>query len=234
MNNSRTGRSQGLMILIFAAGVFLLLDRIPFGHYIQWPFIIIRTFIHEMGHGLTAILTGGDLIRIEIFRNASGLAYTQNAPGWRQAAVSAGGLLAPSIIGGLFIIAGKSRKASSLTFLMFSAFMFICCVLWVRSMFGLLILLPTSLLFLLLSRKGSTTLQHFIIQFIGVHLLVGTFSHTMGYLFSSSVFVDGEERHSDTATIAQHLIGGHLIWACIIAALAVLILYFSLRRAYLK
>ncbi len=234
MKNSKTGRFQGLVTLIFAATVFFILYQIPFGHYIQWPFVIITTFVHEMGHGLTAILTGGNLLRIEVYQNSSGLAFIQGQPGWRQAAVAAGGLLAPSIVGGLFIIAGKSRKASSFTFLLFSIFILICCALWVRSIFGLLILLPTGLLFLFLSKKGSTRLQHFIIQFIGVHMLVDTFTRTMRYLFSSSAFVAGQKRHSDSEMVAQHLFGSHLMWACIIAALAVLIFYFSLRRAYLK
>lgn len=234
MTNSRTGRSQGLLILIFAATVFIILNRVPFGHYIQWPFVIITTFIHEMGHGLTAILTGGNLIQIEVYQNASGLAQIQSITGWRQAAIAAGGLLAPSLAGGVFIIAGKSPRASSRVFLMFSVFLIICCALWVRSTFGLLVLLPTGLLFLILSIKGSIALQHFIIQFMGVHMLVDTFTRTMNYIFSSTAHVAGQSRHSDTATIAQHLVGGHLLWACIIAIFAVWVFYFSLRKTYLK
>jgi len=233
MNNSRNGRSYGLLSLIFAAVIFLVLNHIPFGRTLQWPFVIITTFIHEMGHGLTAIFTGGSLVQIEVYQNASGLARIQTIGGWRQAAIAAGGLLAPSIAGGVFIISGKSQKASSRVFLAFGVFIFVCCILWVRSVFGLLILLPTALLFLLLSKKGNTAWQHFLIQFMGVHMLVDTFTRTLRYLFSTTATVAGQDRHSDTATIAQHLIGGHLLWACIIALLAISILYFSLRKAYL-
>jgi len=234
MTKSRTGRSNGLLILIFAAVIFLILNRLPFGHYIQWPFIIITTFIHEMGHGLSAIITGGKLVQIELYQNGSGIARIQTIAGWRQAVIAAGGLLAPSIAGGLFIIAGKSRQASSRVFLVFSVFVLTCCALWVRSVFGLLILVPTGILFLLLSTKGSARLQHFVIQFMGVHMLVDTFTRTMSYLFSKTAYVAGQDRHSDTATIAQHFIGGHLLWACIIAGFSIWIFYFSLRRTYLK
>jgi len=234
MTNSGTGRSNSLFILILAAIVFIFLRQIPYGQTIQWPFVIITTFVHEMGHGLVAILTGGKLLQIEIYQNASGLARTQTIAGWRQAVIAAGGLLAPSLVGGAFIIAGKSKYASSRVFFAFSVFILLCCVLWVRSAFGLLILLPTGILFLLLSLKGSTTIQHFIIQFIGVHMLVDTFTRTLSYLFSSSVIVAGQTRHSDTAMIAQHLIGGTLFWASIIALFSIWIFYFSLRKAYLK
>ena len=234
MTTAQTEHSRSLLILVLAAVTFFVLNMLPFGRLIQWPFVIITTFVHEMGHGLMAILTGGKLVQIEIYQNASGLAKTQTIAGWRQAAIAAAGLLAPSVIGGAFIIAGKSKQISSRVFLVFSLFILISCVLWVRSAFGLLILLPTGALFLWLSQKGSASLQHFIIQFLGVHMLVDTLTRTMSYLFSSSAMVGGQSRHSDTAAIAQQLIGGHLLWASIIAVLSVWIFYYSLRKTYLS
>jgi hypothetical protein len=234
MTNAQTARSRGLLVLLLASVTFFILNSVPFGHYIQWPFVIITTFVHEMGHGLMAIITGGNLIQIEIYQNASGLARTETILGWRQAAIAAGGLLAPSLVGGGFIIAGKNRQISSRVFLVFSLFILISCFLWVRSAFGLLTLLPTGALFFWLSQKGSAVTQHFIIQFIGVHMLVDTLTRTISYLFSPSASVGGQSRHSDTAVIAQQLVGGHLLWASIIAVLSIWIFYFSLRRTYLK
>jgi hypothetical protein len=234
MTTAQTGRSRGLLLLVLAVVIFFVLNIVPFGYFIQWPFVIITTFVHEMGHGLMAILTGGNLIQIEIYQNASGLAKTQAVAGWRQAAIAAAGLLAPSILGGAFIIAGKSRQISSRVFLLFSLFILISCVLWVRSTFGLLVLLPTGALFLWISQKGSTALQHFMIQFLGVHMLVDTLTRTMSYLFSSSALVGGQSRHSDSAAVAQQLIGGHLFWACMIALLSIWIFYYSLRKTYLR
>jgi len=151
MTKSTAEGSKGLTVLILAAIIFFLLSQFYFGRYIQWPFVIITTFVHEMGHGFGAIFTGGSLIKIEVFQNAGGLATTRSLPGWRMAVVAASGLLAPPIVGALFIIAGKSQKASSIAFLLFSLFILSCCALWVRSVFGLLILLPAGVLFLLIS-----------------------------------------------------------------------------------
>jgi len=65
--------------LLLAAGAFVLL-------LITWqmgaldsflfPLRLYVSLIHEMGHGLTAILTGGQFIRFEVFPNGAGLAYT--------------------------------------------------------------------------------------------------------------------------------------------------------------
>lgn len=226
--------SNGLLVLILAAFVFMLLNRIPYGHLIQWPFVIVTTFVHEMGHGIAAILSGGKLLSIELYQNASGVARTQTFPGWRQALIAGGGLIAPALLGGLFIVAGRSRTASSRALLIFSVFIILSCVLWLRSGFGLMIMLPMGAGFLFIARKGSTSLQHFVIQFIGVHMLVDTFTRTLRYLFTSSVNVGGTQRHSDSAVIAQHLIGGQFFWACIVAIFCLAIFYWSLKRSYLK
>jgi len=227
-------RSRPLVLLLLAALVFFVLSRIPFGNYIQWPFVIITTFIHEMGHGLTAIILGGELVKVEIYQNASGVAWTRVLPGWQQAAVAAGGLLAPSIAGSVFILAGRTPRASSLVFIFLSVFILISCLIWVRSFFGLAVLIPVSLIFIWIARRKDSGLDQFFIQFMGVHMLVDTFTRTLPYIFSSTANAGGRENHSDSSAIAEHLVGGHFLWACIIALSALFILAWSLRITYLK
>ena len=41
-----------------------------------YPFTLLGTWVHEMGHGLGALLCGGRFDRLEIFEDASGLAFT--------------------------------------------------------------------------------------------------------------------------------------------------------------
>ena len=229
MKNS-SGRAMGLLLL--AAITFFILSRIPYGDLIQWPFTIITTFIHEMGHGLSAIAVGGSIVKIELFQNGSGLATTMAIPGWRRAVTAAGGLLAPSIIGGIFIVAGRSRRAASIIFICLSIFILISCALWIRSIFGLAVLIPTGLIFLWLSRKKESGIDQFLIQFMGVHMLVDTFTRTIPYIFSRQATVGGQVRHSDSTAIAEHLIGGHFFWACIVAATALAIFALSLRITY--
>ena len=58
---------SNLLILIVAA---LILARLPYiGHLLDWQ----MTFFHEISHGLAALLTGGDIVRIELHFSGSGL-----------------------------------------------------------------------------------------------------------------------------------------------------------------
>ena len=44
--------------LILAVIVVLALPALPFGNYLTYPFVILTTWFHEMGHGLTAMALG--------------------------------------------------------------------------------------------------------------------------------------------------------------------------------
>jgi hypothetical protein len=66
------------------------------------------TFIHELGHGTIAILTGGEFIRFEVYSNGAGLAYSRG--GFRPAIISAG-YMGTAIFGaGLLYAANRVKQ----------------------------------------------------------------------------------------------------------------------------
>ena len=235
MTNSFSNRQKAIGILFLAALVFYVLSLFSFGRLIQWPFVILTTFIHELGHGLTAILVGGKFMNMQLHADASGLAMLRiPSDGVSRALASAGGLLAPSLFGGLLIWAGRSTKTSSRVFFALSIVMLLSCVLWIRSLFGLAVIGGLGVVFLALARLRQPGLHQFLIQFIGVHMLVDTLTRTLGYLMSSSASVNGTVRHSDTAAIADALGGPHILYGIVIGVLALSVFWFSLRAAYFR
>jgi hypothetical protein len=66
---------------------FILWQFRPFSP-IVFPLRLFVTFIHELGHGTIAIVTGGEFIRFEVYSNGAGLAYSRG--GFRPAIISAG------------------------------------------------------------------------------------------------------------------------------------------------
>ncbi|MCX7595352.1 MAG: M50 family metallopeptidase, partial [Fischerella sp.] len=64
----------GFTWLIVAAIVTIGLWQLPAGNYILYPFSILATWFHEMGHGLMALLLGGNFQQLQIFPDGSGVA----------------------------------------------------------------------------------------------------------------------------------------------------------------
>jgi hypothetical protein len=235
MTELKKGEGKAFSLLVLAGLVTFFLPAIPFGNYILWPFVILTTYIHEMGHGLMAILWGGNFVKLEIFSNASGLAYHSGVrSGVPHAMVAAAGLLGPSIAGGLFILAGRTARGSSRAFLGLSIFMLLGTAIWVRTFYGGLMIGGMGILFLMISRKGEPGFHQFLIQFLGVQMLADTLTRTMDYLFVGSVHVGGRISHSDTGTVAANLGGPYWMWGTIIAAMCLLIFFISLRKAYFR
>ena len=72
--------------LLVAAVIAWIVPRfVPFGYYLMYPFTLLATWVHESGHGLGAMVTGGHFDRLMIFWDASGWAELRNGGGWREA-----------------------------------------------------------------------------------------------------------------------------------------------------
>ncbi len=56
--------------------------------FLTYPLRLFVTMIHELGHGLAAVLTGGSFLRFEVTRRGAGLAYTSG--GSRFVVIQAG------------------------------------------------------------------------------------------------------------------------------------------------
>ncbi len=77
-----------LRIAAGSTALAVVLWNVSFLGPLLFPLRMLVTFAHEAGHGLAAILTGGDFVRFEIYANGSGVAWT--AGGWRWVVLPAG------------------------------------------------------------------------------------------------------------------------------------------------
>lgn len=100
---------QTLILIGLAALASLLMAILPLFGLLNFPFRLLLTMVHELGHGLAALLTGGNFIRFVVFPNGAGLAYT--AGGWPLLVTSAG-YLAVALFGAGLIMLGRSQRWS--------------------------------------------------------------------------------------------------------------------------
>lgn len=222
-----------LLWLLLAAFSTVALWQMPFGNFILYPFTILATWFHEMGHGLTAIALGGHLNKLSIFSNGAGLAHISGRVALGSlgsALVSAGGLMGPPIAGGLLLIASRQRQSARRALLILGILLILSTLLWVRTLAGWLVLPLLGLCILYLSLETIEWVQIFAVQFLGVQACISSYKQ-LDYLFSSSATIGGRTMLSDTGNISKELLLPHWFWGALLAAFAFLVLAESLQVA---
>ena len=222
----------GLLMGIAVASVILWQTEI--GSLLLYPFTILATWFHEMGHGVAAMLTGSSFERLLIFPDGSGVAQSMrpaDASRLTNALIAASGPLGPAIAGSLLIIASRTDKATRAALMAVGLALIVSTVIWVRTLTGWLILPALGIAILALAWRGTAAQRRFGIQLLGVQACISVWQQ-FGYLFSAGGSVGGELRRSDTSAIADALLLPYWFWGAAISAVIVVLLWWSLAVAF--
>ncbi len=222
---------MSIVWLIAAAMLTVVLWHVPFGRYIIYPFTILATWFHETAHGLAAMLLGGSFTKLLIYSDGSGMAYYRGPlmlGSVGEALTAAAGPLGPPIAGAALILTSRSTKAASVSLTVLGAFLVFSSVVWVRSLFGLIVIPALGIGVLALALKASPRVKGFAVQFLGVQACVSSY-RSLDYLFTYSA---GPLGISDTGQIQEALLLPYWIWGALLACTAFLIMALSLYVAY--
>lgn len=229
------GPKYGLQILLAAALITLISYQFSWGRTVLYPFFLLSTWFHEMGHGLMAIFMGGSFVKLEVFTDGSGLAYYSYSSLWLGnrlglSLIAAAGLVAPPVVGAAFILGARKPKHAQIALYILVGFLALSLVLWVRNPFGWLLILLWTLAVLAFTRLLKGDNLQFFAQFIGVQAAMATFLNWR-YLFTPTAGI-GSSGLSDTGAIAKQLFLPYWFWGAAIAIFSAWILLWSLRKAY--
>lgn len=98
-----------LKLLLFATlisiGIWIASWYFPFADYLVYPLQLFATFIHEGGHVLATIMTGGSVQSLTVSPDASGVVWSLTQEGnWLQAfLVSSAGYVGTTVFGVLLL-----------------------------------------------------------------------------------------------------------------------------------
>ena len=230
---ARQDQSQRLALLLGIALASIALWQTTLGSLVLYPFTILATWFHEMGHGIAAMLTGRGFERLLIFADGSGVAETlrpADGYGLTDAVIAASGPLGPAIAGAALIVASRSPAPTRNALAVLGAALVVSTVIWVRSPTGWLVLPALGIAIALLALRGSEPWRRFAIQFLGVQAAISAWQQ-FDYLFSSGGNVGGALHRSDTGAIADALLLPYWFWGAIISAAIVALLWGSFRLA---
>lgn len=221
-------KNSTITIVIIAIVVFAMW-QLPFFGKISYPFLLLGTWFHEMGHGLTALIVGADFQYLEIYDNGGGVAYTSYpSDAWMpyntgRALIAIGGLLGPTF-SGAFLVMAATRKKWSLWMLRFLIFMMaLSMILWVRSAVGIVVLAAFVVFLAVVSFIKNSRLTRITLLFLGIQCTLSTYLQ-LNYLFIGEFTKDGQLMISDTQTIAVHLFGTYWMWAILIVVVSIYVL----------
>jgi hypothetical protein len=207
--------------------------QLPYLGWVQYPFVLLGTWFHEMGHGLTALLVGGTFEYLEIYENGGGVAYANLSGSYlpisiARAFMAAGGLFGPVITGATLIISAKHHKSSMMVLRLLIALIIVSLVFWVRSFWGIAVMSGYAALLIGITFFKSRKLEVITILFLGVQSVLSTYLQ-LDYLFTKQFERNGTVQISDTQAIANSTFGPYWMWAIVIALLSGYLLWKSIR-----
>lgn len=223
----RQASRQAAIVLIGSVAITLAMFLIPSPEHTWWllaPFRWLHIYVHEFGHGVAALLVGGQFEKFEMW-TYSGVATISGVSGSFAAAfVSAGGLCGPAVVGGLFLATGRRPGLARIALAAFGAFMAVSLVLWTRTPFGWGFGAAVATLSLLVAVAARPAHAQAVLVFFGVQLALSVYTGG-GYLFTQYVTIqNGQYTPSDTQQMSQALFLPYWFWGIACAAFSALVL----------
>jgi hypothetical protein len=212
--------------LVVSAAVTLALYLIPYGHHVAYPLLLISTLVHELGHGIAAVLVGGDFIELKMWSNGSGVAFHTSPPsGAAQAFIAAGGLCGPAVAAaGMFALAPKTEHARW-ALGAFGAVLALALLFVVRNWFGAVFVIVLAASTLLIAIYGGARLAQGALLFLAVQLALSVYSRG-DYLFMKEARTTQGPMPSDSQHMAEAMGGSYWFWggACAVFSAVMLLL----------
>ena len=210
----RDGRTLLITLLI------LVIMNIPYGNFVLYPFTIFSTWIHELCHGMAAIMVpGGQLLRLDIYKDTSGLAYTA-IPSNRQGFVASAGYQGTAVIGCLLLLVRRTKRGPRTGCMAISLMMILSVMLWVRNAFGIVFILLLGLLLAAAAWKLNSNWMRNLYIVLAVTCALNSIT-SIKALFGSNHQVNGQDVTTDAHSMANIKGGSSTIWAILWFLLAI-------------
>lgn len=186
-------------LMLFIA---LIILQLPF---ISIPFKWLESYFHEISHGLAALLTGGSIVKIQLFPNGAGLCTTRGGSAFFISLMGYGGaILWGSLI---FYLASSHQRVAQVFSVLLVVLLASSILLWVRDLLTLfIVLILLALVFAQIKYSYHKYLQK-LLQVTGLLVLINS-------LMSPLYLLDGQSR-GDGAALADLTYIPEIIWVVI-------------------
>ncbi len=223
MPNSSKGKLQGFSQaksanfwqkyqLYFLLVTAIIIRQIPIASI---PLNWLESYFHEISHGIAALLSGGEIARIQLFANGAGLCTTR---GGLSFFISFFGYAGATIWGWLiFKLANSHQRVAQIYSGLMIVLLLASIVFWARDLLTMIIIATLAVMFLMAIKVRRLYYLQLLLKFFGLSILLNS-------LFSPTYLFDGRDI-GDGAALTSITIIPEIIWVTIWCALAVLAIY---------
>jgi hypothetical protein len=200
-----TEKHRFWLILITAA----ILVEIPI---ISLPFKWFESYFHEISHGLAALMTGGNIINIQLFPNGAGLCTTQGGSRFFISFFGYAGAVFWGVV--IYYFAAMHQRIAQIFSAVIILLLLSTIIFWIRDLLSFIIM--AVLLAIILIKFKLQNLRYFqiMLQLIGAAVLLNSIK-------SPWYLIDGRSL-GDGATLAKITGFPELFWVCIWFTLGIL------------
>jgi len=192
------------------------------------PFRLLATWVHELGHGLGAIISGGSFDRMVISPNFSGLAHTFSGSDWERVVVLLGGLLGPACAGAIMLILARRLNQSRLTLFLLAGALIATLVLWAGDNFTRFSVLGFAIVVTAIAVKAYPLVRTLAAHIIALAFCLNAVAD-FSYFFMSTKKAGLDGVTTDTSALADIVGGPHIFWALVPSVLSIIILFGAFR-----
>lgn len=208
-NTTSFWQKYQLYFLLLAA---ILIRQIPF---VSIPLNWLETYFHEISHGVAALLTGGEIIRIQLFPNGSGLCTTQGGVNFL---ITFCGYAGATLWGWLLFKLAKSHQRTAQIIAAFMIVLLLASIiLWARDLLTIIIISSLAVMFVFMVKMRRLKYLQLLLKFFGLTVLLNS-------LFSPTYLFDGRNL-GDGAALSELTMVPEFIWVLIWCVLALIALY---------
>jgi hypothetical protein len=150
----------GVLLPLVAALVAYFFWNTPF----VYPLKIFVVFLHELSHGLAALVTGGSIERIELSTAEGGLCITR---GGNELLILNAGYLGSLLFGAFFLVVGARLKHDREVLAIVGAVVLLVTLLYVRTAFGFAYGLAAGIVLLLVALRLPAAVADLVLAIIG-------------------------------------------------------------------
>lgn len=206
-------RDKALFVAIFLLVVVL---HVPYLKFTLYPFMIFSTWVHEMSHGMAAVLVRGGINKLYVYKDGSGLCYTwTTGEDWKRAFVASAGYLGTSVIGALLLFFRRTLRGPTAGLIGMGCAMLLSVALYVRNAFGVVTILSIGVVILLCGWKLPSEWVLYLYCILAATCSFNALNaiDDLKDIQAGEAYVNGQSTSTDAHTVADLIGMTYKFWA---------------------